>query len=143
LLSTIQNKILEFHDIIGSLNFALYFLVSITAIVFSLCVLTQIFHKKGFGMMSRSKKLIFAAAALISIIFTLDMILAGDIYPSLSPESMARSFAKHLSNGEVEEITIKNKVLAPEYHGAFASGWQHASEDLARIQCEAKDFFFN
>lgn len=69
------------------------------------------------------------------------MVLAGDIYPSLSAEKMARLFAEDLCAERVQEISKdKNKILAPNYHDAFTLEWAQKSEEFADILCQADDF---
>lgn len=141
MIYTIQNTILEIHNFISSLNFGIYFLVSLAAIIFSCYMLYFIFVHKKFGEKTKLEKIIFIPALLISIVFILDMILAGDIYPNLSAEKMARLFAEDLCAGRIEEIMKdKNKILAPNYHDAFTLEWTQKSKEFADIRCEADDF---
>jgi len=141
MIYTIQNTILEIHNFISSLNFGIYFLVSVAAIIFSCYMLYSIFAHRNFGEKTKLKKVIFIPALLISMVFILDMVLAGDIYPNLSAEKMARLFAEDLCAGRTEEISKdKNKILAPNYHDAFTLEWTQKSKEFADILCQADDF---
>jgi len=141
LIYTIQNTILKFHDFISSLNSGIYFLVSVAAIIFSSCVLYSILFGKSFGEKSKLEEILFVPALAVSLVFILDMILAGDIYPNLSGEKIARLFAESLCNGRIEEITDrKNKLISPDYHDKFTADWSQKYKELINIHCDADDF---
>lgn len=141
MIYTIQNTILKFHDFISSLNSGIYFLVSVAAIIFSSYVLYSIFFDKTFGEKSKLEKILFVPALVISLVFILDMILAGDVYPNLSAEKTARLFAESLCNGRIEEIADrKNKLIAPDYHDKFTADWNQKYKEFIDIQCDADDF---
>ena len=135
----IRNSILKIIDFIGSLNFGTYFVVSVAAIIFSCSMLYSIFVHKNFGKKSNLEKIIFIPTLLISVVFILNMTLAGDISPNLSAEKMARLFAEALCSGRIEEVS-KDNFIAPNYHDTFTLEWNQKYKDLNDIQCEADNF---
>jgi len=136
---SIQNSILKIYNFIGSLNFGIYFVVSIAAIIFSCSMLYSIFVHRNFGKKTNLEKMIFIPALLISVVFILNMTLAGDISPNLSAEKMARLFAEALCSGRIEEIS-KGNIIAPNYHDAFTLKWDQKYKDFSDIQCGSDDF---
>jgi len=136
---SIQNSILKIYNFIGSLNFGIYFVVSITAIIFSCSILYSIFVHRNFGKKTNLEKIIFIPTLLISVVFILNMTLAGDISPNLSAEKMARLFAEALCSGRIEEVS-KDNIIAPNYHDAFTLEWNQKHKDFSDIQCGADDF---
>ena len=144
MIYSIQNTVLEIHDFINSFNPGLYFLVSVAAIIFSCYMLYSIFAHRDFSKRAKSEKLIFIPALVISLVFILDLILAGDVYPNLSPEKVARFFAEDLCKGKIQEIIKdKNRVFTPDYHDNFSLEWAEKPKEFADIQfqCDAADFF--
>lgn len=138
----IQDTVLRIHDFIGSFNPAVYILVSFVAVIFSCYMLYCIFIRKNFAEKTKLEKAIFIPALVISIVFILDMVLAGDVYPNLSAERMARLFAEHLCKGRIEKISKdKNIFLAPDYHDRFTTQWTSKSKEFSDIYCDANDFF--
>jgi hypothetical protein len=135
----IRSSILKIYNFIGSLNFGTYFVVSVAAIIFSCSMLYSIFVHKNFGKKSNLKKIIFIPTLLISVVFILNMTLAGDISPNLSAEKMARLFAEALCSGRIEEVS-KDNFIAPNYHDTFTLEWNQKYKDLNDIQCEADNF---
>ena len=136
---SIQNSILKIYNFIGSLNFGIYFVVSIAAIIFSCSMLYSIFVHRNFGKKTNLEKMIFVPALLISVVFILNMTLAGDISPNLSAEKMARLFAEALCSGRIEEVS-KGNIIAPNYHDAFTLKWDQKYKDFSDIQCGSDDF---
>ena len=135
----IRDSILKINTFIHSLNFGSCIVVSIAAIIFSCSMLYSIFVHKNFVKKTNLEKIIFIPALLISIIFILNITLAGDIYPNLSAENMARLFAEALCCGSIEEFS-KDNVIAPNYHDAFTLKWNQKYKDFSDIQCRADDF---
>ncbi len=143
MIYSIQNTILEIHDFISSFNPGIYFLVSAAAIIFSCYMLYSILIG-DFGERAKSEKVILIPALIVSLVFILDMILAGDIYPNLSAEKMARFFAEDLCKGKTQEIIKdRNRVFTPDYYEDFSLEWAEKSKEFADIQfqCDAADFF--
>lgn len=139
MLYSIQNSILKIYNFIGSLNFGIYFVVSVAAIIFSCSMLYFIFVHRNFGKKTNLEKIIFIPALLISVVFILNMTLAGDISPNLSAEKMSRLFAEALCSGRIEEVS-KDNIIAPNYHDAFTLEWNQKQKDFSDIQCGADDF---
>ena len=135
----IRSSILKIYNFIGLLNFGTYFVVSVAAIIFSCSMLYSIFVHKNFGKKSNLEKIIFIPTLLISVVFILNMTLAGDISPNLSAEKMARLFAEALCSGRIEEVS-KDNFIAPNYHDTFTLEWNQKYKDLNDIQCEADNF---
>ena len=135
----IRSSILKIIDFIRSLNFGTYFVVSVAAIIFSCSILYSIFVHKSFDKKTNLEKIIFIPALLISVVFILNMTLAGDIFPNLSAEKMARLFAEYLCSGKIEEVS-KDNVIAPSYLNAFTLKWNQKHNDFSDIQCRADDF---
>ena len=142
MIYSIQNTILEIDDFISSFNPGIYFIVSVAAIIFSCYMLYSIFVHRDFGERTKSEKVIFIPALVISLVFILDMILAGDVYPNLSAEKIARFFAEDLCKGKIREITKENAILAPEYRERFAKEWGLESKGFSDIcgYSKADDF---
>ena len=139
MLYIIQNSILKIYNFIGLLNFGTYFVGSVAAIIFSCSMLYSIFVHRNFGKKTNLEKVIFIPALLISVVFIVNMTLAGDISPNLSPEKMARLFAEALCFGRIEESS-KDNIIAPNYHDAFTLEWNQKHKDFSDIQCGADDF---
>ena len=135
----IRSSILKICNFIGSLNFGTYFVVSVAAIILSCSMLYSIFVHKNFSKKSNLEKIIFIPTLLISVVFILNMTLAGDISPNLSAEKMARLFAEALCFGRIEEAR-KDNFVAPNYHDAFTLKWNQKHKDFSDIQCEADNF---
>jgi hypothetical protein len=135
----IRSSILKIYNFIGSLNFGTYFVVSVAAIIFSCSMLYSIFVHKNFGKKCNLEKIIFIPALLISVVFILNMTLAGDISPNLPAERMARLFAEALCSRRIEEIS-KDNVIAPSYLNAFTLKWNQRYSEFSDIQCGADDF---
>ena len=146
----IQSTILrihEFKDSITSLNFGIVFILSLAAFIFSIYCIYSVFISKDFGNRSKVEKIIFPPALVLSLVFILDLILAGDIYPNLSAEKLARLFAESLCDDEIEEFTDwKNKdtdrckVLTAEYRDQFFKDWKEKSKEFTDIHSSADDF---
>ena len=135
----IRSSILKINNFIGSLNFGTYFVVSVAAIIFSCSMLYSVFFHRNFGKKTNLEKIIFVPALLISVVFILNMTLAGDISPNLSAEKMARLFAEALCSGRIEEVS-KDNIIAPNYHDAFTLEWDQKYKDFSEIQCGSDDF---
>lgn len=91
--------------------------------------------------MARLEKVAFGAAVVLSLVFAVVMILAGDVYPNVSPERMARLFAERLSKGKVEDITqTENKIFTPEYYERFVNDWNRVPKQILPVQWDADDF---
>lgn len=137
----IKTTILGINDYIQSLNFGIFFLVSVAAIAFSSYVFYSILVDKTFRKKSKLEKILFASAVAISLVFILQIILAGDIRPNLSAEKIARLFGESLCNGRTEEITERiNRVLTDGYHDRFFTDWGEKSKEFTDIQSSADEF---
>jgi hypothetical protein len=135
----IRSSILKIYNFFLSSNFGSWIVVSFAAIIFSCLMLYSIFVHKNFGKKTSLEKIIFIPALLISIVFISTMTLAGDIFPNLSAEKMARLFAEALCSGRIEEVS-KGNIVAPNYHDAFTLEWNQKHKEFSDIQCGADDF---
>lgn len=119
----IQNYLLklnEFTDFLGGI----YFLVAIASIIFSIYMLKSIFFNKDFKEKRKLEKIFFIPAAIISLIFIINLTLCGDITPKLTAEEMARRFAYKLCDGSEFIYNYDNKIFTQEYQKKFYDNWE-------------------
>lgn len=139
----IQNTIFKLHDFIGTLNFGMVVIISISAIIFTINMLYSIIINKDFQQKTQIHKFLFMITLVISVIFIVYIIFAGDIYLNLSAEEETRYFAERLCYGEFQEIYTNDSYLTPEYKDIFPI---EINKKLSifkdgKLQCDADMFF--
>lgn len=107
-----------FYDLISThINVGLYLIVGVAAVIYCCVQLPKVLARRTGRRMPVREKVTFVLAAAVSVIFGLDFLLAGDVYPKFAPEEMARLFAETLSKGRIEDIIgggnkVRSRLLA-------------------------------
>ena len=98
-------------------------------------MLKSIFFNKDFKEKQKLEKIFFIPAAIISLIFIINLTLCGDITPKLTAEEMARRFAYRLCDGSEFIYNYGNKIFTQEYQKKFYNDWEKKLRGTKVFDC--------